>query len=267
MAKPTASLMMVMRVLRSAAYAAYFFAVTLIFGLGGLAARRFPQEHALRFAKAWVGTLLAGLRPICGIGLDISGLHHLPLEGAALLACQHQSEFDTLVWTRLLQKPCFVMKQELTRTPLVGPMLVPAGMIPVDRAGGAGALRRLLQDTMAARDAGSQIVIFPEGTRVAAGTRVALQPGVAAIAARLGMAVIPVATNSGLHWPRSRLGLQPGPIRIAIGAPIPAGLPREQLLQAIESFWHKTEEACFPPVDKSVERNAAKAGYSSIDTG
>jgi 1-acyl-sn-glycerol-3-phosphate acyltransferase len=267
MDKPILPFKTVMRVLRSAAYAVYFFAVTLVFGLGGLAVRRGKQQRALLFAKAWVGTLLAGLRPICSIELEISGLEHLPPKGAALLACQHQSEFDTLVWTQLLQTPCFVMKQELTRTPLVGPMLVPAGMIPVDRAGGAGALRRLLQDTMAARDAGRQIVIFPEGTRVAAGSRVALQPGVAAIAARLGLAVIPVATNSGLHWPRSRLGLQPGPIRIAIGAPIPPGLPREKLLAAIEAFWRKAEETGFQPVDKSVDRNVANGGYNSVGTG
>jgi len=249
-----------MRLLRSALYAVYFYAVTLLFGIAGMALRRLAPRHALPFAKAWTATLLAGLRPICGIRLHVTGLEHLPAQGPALLASQHQSEFDTLVWMGLLSRPSYVMKQELTRTPLVGPMLVPAGMIPVDRAGGAAALRRLLQDTVAARDAGRQIVIFPEGTRVPPGERVALQPGIAAVATRLGLPVIPVATDSGLSWTRSRLGMRPGTIHIAIGPPISPGAKRDTLLAQIETFWRQTESACFAPVDNSVDVTAEHPG-------
>jgi 1-acyl-sn-glycerol-3-phosphate acyltransferase len=252
-----------MRLLRSALYAGYFYAVTLLFGIAGIALRLLAPRHALPFAKAWTATLLAGLRPICGIRVHVTGLKHLPAQGPALLASQHQSEFDTLVWMGLLRRPCYVMKQELTRTPLVGPLLVPAGMIPVDRAGGAAALRRLLQDTGAARDAGRQIVIFPEGTRVLPGERVALQPGIAAVATRLGLPVIPVATDSGLRWTRSRLGMRPGTIHIAIGRPISPAAKRDILLAEIETFWRQTELQGFAPVDNSVD---VAAGHRSAPT-
>jgi len=256
-----------MRLLRSALYAIYFYAVTLLFGIAAIALRRLAPRHALPFAKAWTATLLAGLRPICGIRLQVSGLQHLPAQGPALLASQHQSEFDTLVWMGLLRRPCYVMKQELTRTPLVGPMLVPAGMIPVDRAGGAAALRRLLQDAEAARDAGRQIVIFPEGTRVPPGDRVALQPGIAAVATRLGLPVIPVATDSGLIWTRSRLGMRPGIIHIAIGPPISPGAKRGTLLAEIETFWKQSELHGFAPVDNSVDESALHAGAPTAAAG
>jgi 1-acyl-sn-glycerol-3-phosphate acyltransferase len=256
-----------MRVLRSGLYALYFYAVTLVFGIGGMGVRRFAPRRALGFAQAWVATLLAGLRPICGIRIEVTGLCNLPAQGPALLASQHQSEFDTLVWMRLLSRPSYVMKQELTRTPLVGPMLVPAGMIPVDRAGGAGALRRLLQDTGAARDDGRQIVIFPEGTRVPPGERVALQPGIAAVAARTGLAVIPVATDSGVCWTRSRLGMRPGTIHIRIGPPISPGAKRDQLLGKIETFWRQTECAGFEPVDKSVGSRARSGAGRGVEAG
>ncbi len=241
---------------RSVAYAAYFYAVTLAFGLAGLVVRRFAPARALGFAQAWVGTLLAGLGPICGIRIVVSGLENVPAAGPALLASQHQSEFDTLIWMRLLRRPSYVMKQELTGTPLVGPMLVPAGMIPVDRAGGAAALRRLLQDTGAARDQGRQIVIFPEGTRVAPGARVDLQPGIAAVALRLGLPVIPVATDSGRCWTRSRLAMRAGTIHVEIGPPISCNAKRDQLLAAIELFWRQAENRGFKLVDKSVEEAA-----------
>jgi 1-acyl-sn-glycerol-3-phosphate acyltransferase len=245
-----------MQVFRAIAYAVYFYAVTLAFGIAGIFVRLFARHRALGLAKAWAGTLLAGLRPICGIGIEISGLEHVPVDGPALIASQHQSEFDTLVWMRLLPLPSYVMKQELTRLPLVGPMLVPAGMIPVDRAAGATALRRLLQDTAAAAAAGRQIVIFPEGTRVAPGARVDLQPGIAAIATRLNLPVLPVATDSGRRWMRGILGKREGRIHIAIGPPIAAGSRRKTLLEEIERFWRLAETRGFVAVDNSVSRSA-----------
>jgi 1-acyl-sn-glycerol-3-phosphate acyltransferase len=238
--------------IRAYLYAAYFYAVTLIWGLAGLVLRRAPGRVALGFAQSWVAALLAGLRPLAGVRVSVTGLAHLPADGPALLACQHQSEFDTLVWMRLLRRPAYVMKMELLETPLVGPMLVPAGMIPVDRAGGAAALRRLLQDAESALADGRQIVVFPEGTRVPPGARVPLQPGIAALAARLNLPVVPVATDSGRCWGRQRHRLQPGVIHIAVGPPIPPRLPRAALLSAIEGFWRHAEACRFTRVDNSV---------------
>jgi 1-acyl-sn-glycerol-3-phosphate acyltransferase len=251
------------RKLRAALYAAYFFAVTLVFGMAGVVVRFCFPARALWLAKAWVGVLLAGLRPVCGIRVVVSGLHHLPDNGPALIASEHQSEFDTLVWMRLLKRPSYVMKQELLRTPLVGPMLVPAGMIPLDRKAGAAALRRLLQDTLAARDAGRQIVIFPQGTRVRPGEVVAPQPGIAAVAKALGTPVVPVATDSGLCWSREKLGKFAGTIHIAIGPPIAAGTPRDALLAAIGAFWDEAAAKLYKPVDKSVEQIVARAGEAA----
>ncbi len=92
---------------------------------------------------------------------------------------------------------------------------------------------------------------------MAPGVRVKLQPGIAAIAARLGLPVIPVATDSGLHWGRRAFLKRPGVIHIAIGAPIPAGTKRLELLDAIEAHWRTCEAAGFEPVDKSVGNGPA----------
>ncbi len=246
-----------MRPIRSLLFAAYFYAVTLVFGLAGVLVRALRPSAALSLARIWAGVALAGLEPICGIRVRVTGLHHLPAEGPALLAAQHQSAFDTLVWMRHLRRPSYVLKQELTRVPLFGRMLVPAGMIPVDRRGGAAALRRLLEAAEAARRDGRQMVIFPEGTRVAPGERARLHAGIAAIAARTGLPVLPVATDSGCFWRRGVLGKFAGTLNVAIGPPIAAGPRREALLAAIETFWRESEQRGFVPVDKAVEQAAA----------
>jgi 1-acyl-sn-glycerol-3-phosphate acyltransferase len=158
-----------------------------------------------------------------------------------------------------------VMKRELTRLPLVGPMLLLAGMIPVDREAGAKALRGLLREADGAVADGRQIVIFPEGTRVAAGQLVALQPGVAALAAHTKLMVLPVATDSGRCWSRNAFVKRPGTIHIAIAPPITReqlqGQPRTALLEAIRAAWSREEARTIklPSRDNLVDKSVGTA--------
>ena len=239
--------------LRAMAFVVWYYGVTLAFCLLGVPVRIFARHRALWVARSWVHTVLAGMPAVLGLRVVVTGLHHLPAAGAALIASQHQSEFDTLVWLKLTVLPSYVMKQELLRIPLFGALLVPAGMIPVDRQGGAAAMRKLLTETAAAAAAGRQIVIFPEGTRLPPGHRVEPQPGIAAIAAPTGLPVIPVATDSGRFWTRRLMGRRGGELHVAIGPPIPAHTPRRALLEAIEAFWRESERSGFEPVDNPVD--------------
>jgi 1-acyl-sn-glycerol-3-phosphate acyltransferase len=238
--------------LRALAFNVFFYGLTTIFGLAGVVLRLFARHRILGFAQYWAGLVLWGARTICGIRLSVIGMQYLPPGAPALLASRHQSAFDTIVWMRLLDCPSYVMKQELRRIPLFGPLLIGAGMIPVDRQAGAMALRGLLQAMRRAAQNGRQMIIFPEGTRVPPGERVPLQPGVAAIALHLDMAVTPVATDSGKCWGRRAFMKYPGTIHIELGPPIAAGTPRAALLPAIEAFWREAEARGFQPVDKSV---------------
>ena len=250
-----------MTLIRAGLFNLYFFLLTLGMGLGAFWVRLFARRHALAYAALWCRLTLRGLGIICGIRIVLSGAEHLP-DGPVLIASQHQSAFDTLVWLTLVPRPAYVMKRELTRLPLIGPMLLLSGMIPVDREAGARALRGLLREADAAVADRRQIVIFPEGTRVAAGTTVALQPGIVALASHARLAVLPVATDSGRCWPRRAFVKRPGTIHIAIAPPILpehlAGLPRAALLDAVRAAWGREQDrmtglpARDKPVDKSV---------------
>ena len=180
--------------------------------------------------------MLSGLRPLCGIAWSVTGRQHVPA-GPVLIAAQHQSTFETLLWVALLPDMVFVLKQELIRIPLFGGMLTAAGMIAVDRAAGASAIRGLLREGAAAIAAGRQIVIFPEGTRVAPGVRATLQPGVAALASRLGVPVVPALTDSGLAWGRRVFRKVARPIHVEILPPLPPGLSRQDLLRRLSDAY------------------------------
>ncbi len=240
-----------MTLLRSLLFNLYFFGLTLACSLYGVLLNVIAPRRLLGLVRLWGRWLCWGAARICGIRLVVIGREYIPGDGAALLASQHQSAFDTFVWLTLLPRPSYVVKQELARIPLFGRLLRPAGMIVVDRSAGAAALRRLLRDGDAAVADRRQIVIFPEGTRTAPGERLELQPGIAALAARTRLPVVPVATDSGLRWGRRSFLKRPGPIHVMVQPPLPAGLSREVLMERLQAAWAEAERRV-EPVDKSV---------------
>lgn len=238
-----------MTCLRSALFSVWFFGLTLVLCIASPPVLLLGQWRIVAYARTWARLALAGLRVTCGISWDVSGLEHLPLEGPALIASQHQSAFDTMVWAVLAPRFSYVLKQELTRIPLFGALLRRSGMIAIDRRAGPAALRALLRAADRARAERRQVVIFPEGTRVAPGEQVPLHPGVAALAVRMRLPVIPVVTNSGEHWGRRAFRKRPGVIRVAVLPPLPAGLGRDELLARLAAIF---AQGLPQPVDNSV---------------
>ena len=230
--------------MRAGLFAVWFFAVTLVVATAawvtillrrpapGLATRRLMRPVTRRWSR-WV---LAGLGPICGIRWRIDHAAELP-RGAALIAAQHQSTFETLLWMAILPDPAFVMKVELGRLPLFGPLARRSGMILVDRSAGAAALVGMLRGADTAFAEGRQVVIFPEGTRALPGEPPVLHSGVAALARRAPVAVIPVTTDSGRVWGRGRFDKRPGTIRISVLPSLPRGLDRNELLSRLTALY------------------------------
>jgi 1-acyl-sn-glycerol-3-phosphate acyltransferase len=69
---------------------------------------------------------------------------------------------------------------------------------------------------------GFWIIIFPEGTRVAAGETRKYGLSGALLATETGNLVVPVAHNAGVFWPRRGVIKKPGTIRVIIGEPLNA---------------------------------------------
>ena len=232
-----------MTLLRSALFNAWFYGLTfLVVVLAGIPVLLFAPGRALDIARIWARMVLAGLGPICGIRVVVTGEEYLP-RGPALIASQHQSAFDTLVWFALVPRASYVMKRELARIPLFGGLNRASGMILVNRAGGTSALRQVMRDVDVALEVGKQVVIFPEGTRVAPGESVPLQPGIAALAARSKVAIIPVATDSGTCWGKRAFRKRPGIIHVRLLPPIPPGLPRGEMIDRLTTAWRQANAA------------------------
>jgi 1-acyl-sn-glycerol-3-phosphate acyltransferase len=221
-----------MNVLRSALFAALFYGWTVVavllsfpIGLFGTGAIRWWAHGWCRFHRVLARWLL-------GIRGEIEGA---PPAGPALVAVKHQSMFETMEMVLLLDRPAVVLKRELADLPLWGWVVRRYGVIPVDRAGGAAALRRMMRAAEAAVAEGRPILIFPEGTRAAVGTAPPLQPGFAGLYRALGLPIVPVAVNSGRLWPPRQFVKRPGIVTFRFGDPVPPGLKRGQMEAAVRA--------------------------------
>ena len=213
--------------------AAFYIGTVLILLCGGwllLAPRSWAMEglrlHGLFYI--WL------LRVICGTELEIRGRERIPRDGC-LIVSKHQSTWDTFGLIPLFRDPAVVLKDELKWIPLYGWFCMKFAHIRVRRDKAARALKALIRDARACIAAGRQVVIFPEGTRMAPGSPANYQVGYVALYEALAVPAIPIALNSGLFWPRRSLRRYPGRIIVEVLEPIPPGLPRKQFRALIEA--------------------------------
>lgn len=222
-------------VLRSAVFNVAFFAMTVFALVTTWPALIVPRPGpALWIAHTWSNFVFWALRVIVGLRYEVRG-DLTPLRGSVLIACNHQSAWDTIVFFMLCDRPTYAMKKELMAIPIYGWLARRQGHIAVDRKAGAAAFRRLQRAAREALTAGRQLVLFPEGTRVPADERRPYQPGIAGLYASLDMPVVPIAVNSGLYWPRRSFTKKPGTVLLEILPTIPAGLARPVFMHELET--------------------------------
>jgi len=197
-----------------------------------------PQRHIWFVPRLWAGASLWLHRTICGIGEDVSGLENIP-DGGCLVACKHQSTWETLRLVTLFPKPTFVFKRQLRWLPLFGWYLIKFGQIPVNRGQRSKALQAMAAIATERIAAGHQVIIFPEGTRRPPLAEPKYKYGVAYLYDKLNAPCLPIALNSGLFWPRRTFAHRQGIVTMKILPPIPPGHDTDtfqaELQEAIES--------------------------------
>lgn len=228
-----------MSFLRSLLYAAIFYPLTVIWVFAGMIATLFGRRPTLAVVLSWVEIHHRLARDILGIRTRIEGM--IP-PGPQLIAVKHQSMFETLEMVRITHLPIIVLKKELADIPLFGFLTRRYGVIPVERAAGAKALRNLVDEGRAAIATGRAVIIYPEGTRVSVGESPPLKSGFAALYRALGLPVVPVAVDSGRLWGRGFLH-RSGTVTLRVGETIPPGLPRKEIEERVHEAINALELA------------------------
>lgn len=234
-----------MTIIRSLLFNIFGFCGTLIISVIGFPLLFIKEDWGRLNAKIWGVWMDFLLKVIVGIRVNVIGQENLP-KGPFILASKHQSAWETYYYFKFFKTVTFVLKRELFRIPFFGWQLKGTGMIGVDRAAGASAIKHLIQQAKGALREDGPIVIFPEGSRSDPDKPGVYQPGIVALYRSLNIPVVPAALNSGVLWKRRGFLKYPGTITLQFLPPLQPGLSKEDFMKTLEE---KIESACrnLPP--------------------
>ena len=221
------------------------------------------RDGAVAACKSWCRIVLWLCEHLLGLRSEVRGT---PPTDEVLIAAKHQSFLDIILIYSAVPRGKFIMKKELTWAPILGWFALRIGCVPVDRGKRAQAVKRMVAEVNAGRADPGQLIIYPQGTRVAPEARVPYKIGSGALYEALGQDCVTVACNVGVFWPRHGVLRKPGLAVVEFLPRVPSGLP---VLEFMESIARSVEgesdrlmiEAGFPvlPYDGVLVSRARKS--------
>jgi len=235
------------RWLRSFVFVAQMYVVMAVMGLAFLIPAMVSRDWAFRGVHTfcnwvrWTAGWMVGLRS------EIRG--EVPRD-EVLVASKHQSFFDIILIVSVVPRPKFVMKSSLKWAPVLGWYAKRIGCVAVDRGRRTKAVQQMVQGVREGRDTPGQLIIYPQGTRVAPGVQKPYKIGPGVLYHDLAQPCVPAATNVGVFWPRTGVYRKPGLAVVEF-------LPRIEPGMEMEEFMAKLEEA----VEEKSNQLMAEAGF------
>ena len=187
----------------------------------------YPLSFATRYyiVTRWTVFNLWWLELCCGVHYRIEGEENIP-EQPGIVMCKHQSAWETLALQLLFIPQVWILKRELSSA--------------------IKSFRQIVEQGCERLNSKLWVIIFPEGTRIAPGSKKKYLPGGGLLAEKSGAMITPVAHNAGYLWPRNSFIKQPGTITMVIGPPInPAGKSASAITREVEE-WIETSVESLP---------------------
>ncbi|HXK25682.1 MAG TPA: lysophospholipid acyltransferase family protein [Myxococcota bacterium] len=192
--------------------------------LAGLVDR--SGEGVIWVARRWVSWILA----TCHIEVECDGLDRIDAKRPYVFMSNHQSVIDTAAIVATLPVSWrFVAKRELVWIPFFGWALGLGGHVIIDRGNRDSAVRSLKRAADRIRS-GTNVIIFPEGTRSESGVLGEFKSGGFHLAIEAGVPILPITVSGSKRiTPKGSLRIESGRVRILYGEAIPtAGLGLEE---------------------------------------
>lgn len=218
--------------LRSLVFIVQLYFAMLVLGLVFAPFAIFTREAAFAACKSFCVWARWTARWMVGIRTEVRGT---PPDGEVIVAAKHQSFLDILLIFHTVPRAKFIMKKELLWTPIIGLYAKRLGCIPVDRGRRGAAIARMVKDVAAEFEDPGQLVIYPQGTRVAPDDYKPYKVGTGVLYEALGNPCVPAATNVGLFWPRKGIMRKPGLAVVEFLEPMSAGIPRGEFMSTLET--------------------------------
>ena len=236
---------------------------TAVLGVLSLLSSFFDKDGHIQhvFARLWSRMILATVLS----RVTIEGLERLPA-GAAVWAVNHASALDIpVIYANLPRQFRIMAKKELFRYPFMGWHLQRSGQIAIDRDDARASVRSLARAADSLRS-GMPLMVFPEGGRSLDGCIQPFLGGAFLAAIRAGVPVVPMVIVGAFEiLPMNSYHLQPGPVQLVIGEPIPPEgyKPRDmdafadRVRSAIEDMYYARAKVMRPQAQASPAQEQA----------
>jgi 1-acyl-sn-glycerol-3-phosphate acyltransferase len=246
-----------MLLVRSLVFDACLYALLLVMGILCAPMAIWSAEGANAAVKAYCRVVFVLLRAICGLKVEVRGV--IP-RGDVIVCAKHQSFLDIMILARFLPRVSFVMKRELRWAPILGLYALRIGSTPVARGQKSRAMRDMVAHAEQSAGGPRQLVIYPQGTRVAPGAMLPYRIGAGVLYERLGKPCVPAATNAGVFWGRRSPYRRPGTAVVEFLEPIPAGRPLAAFMAEVERVVETRSDALMREAGFEAGRGGAASG-------
>ena len=192
---------------------------TIPFLLVSIIATLLPPTRRSVLIAGWAKFVTWWLKVTCNVTHELEGVDNIP-KWPCVVACAHQSTWETIATQTFLPPLAWVLKKELLKIPVFGWGLKASGPIAIDRSDRKNALEQVIEQGIEKINEGRHILIFPEGTRTPYGQKSRYKKGAAQLARAANVPIVPIAHNAGKYWSSTSLWIKPGKIRCIIGPEI-----------------------------------------------
>ncbi|MBM3808677.1 MAG: 1-acyl-sn-glycerol-3-phosphate acyltransferase [Acidimicrobiia bacterium] len=186
----------------------------------------------------WLALTCAGIRR------RVRGLEHVPPNRAVVFCSNHESNVDPPVLFLALHSRLHVLfKQELTKLPILGRVMVAGGFVPVERDKREASIASIDRAAGSIR-AGNSFLIFPEGTRSRTAEMLPFKKGGFIMAIKAQAPIVPVYVSGGrAAMQKGSWFVRPVLVDVRVGKPVEtAGMSIDQRDELIDVVRTRIEE-------------------------
>jgi 1-acyl-sn-glycerol-3-phosphate acyltransferase len=230
-------------------FTGFLFAWTFLYAIPFVIICAFlPFRRRFALARAYAASVLWVLKWSCGLDYRIEGAALPP--GAHIALWKHSSSWETMAMMVVFPRQVWVLKRELLWIPVVGLAVRQMHAIAIDRKAGGSAVSQVVEQGQQRLSDGNWVMVFPEGTRMAAGETRRYGVSGTLLASAADRLIVPVAHNAGSYWPRRGLMKKPGTVRVVIGNPVAtAGRDVREINEEIQAWVEATVRSLEPGGD------------------
>lgn len=190
----------------------------------------------IRFLYGTGGRIAKIAVRLTGTKVETRGLDNIDPSGTYIFMSNHVSNLDgAILFVRIPRRTSILAKKELWRVPVLGWAFTLASIVPVDRSNREAAIESIHRAGEVMRQ-GTNMMVFPEGTRSLDGRLLPFKKGPFHLALETGFPIVPVTVLGTFEMmPKGKFASKGGAATIVFHSPVD---PRqfssiEELMKAV----------------------------------